>query len=174
MVDGPILYTNVDGKLFIPGEMFEVQDGRIVNLVEKIRITARRELFSGVDEKTLIRFAPESEASGFIYVFTDVNCRFCRKFHNELIAIARKKGIEVKYFAYPVIDGELSQEQMISAWCSQDPQMALSQLKQGEKIQKTDSARCNTHSIEQHLALDNQLELSGTPAVFCLTKSELT
>ena len=51
-------------------------------------------------------------------VFTDVDCGYCRKFHNEIDQY-NNLGISIKYLAFPRagIDSE-SYTKMVSAWCS--------------------------------------------------------
>ena len=69
-----------------------------------------------------------------IYVFTDVDCGYCRKLHSE-IENYLKEGIQVNYLAYPREGLESkTYEKMQHAWCSDQPQRSLTSLKSGKTI----------------------------------------
>ena len=68
----------------------------MVNLSEKAKEGARAELVANIDKEKLITFSPEGEVKARIYVFTDVDCGYCRKLHNEM-ADYNAAGIEVNY-----------------------------------------------------------------------------
>lgn len=163
VVGGPLLYTDKDGSHFIAGDLYSVGEGHFVNLAEKSRAAERKRLFDKVSESTTLRYAPDGQAKGYIRVFTDVNCPYCRKFHNEILPELLKLGVGVEYYAYPVIGGELSHKQMTSAWCSDKPLEALTALKQKKTIpEKT----CDDSPVDIHVGLGRSLGVSGTPSVF--------
>ena len=82
---------------------------------------------------TFIEFKSLNEEY-FVYVFTDVDCGFCKKFHSQ-ISEYNNLGISVKYAAFPRsgIDGE-TYNKMVSVWCSED-RNALHYLQQSPQSQ---------------------------------------
>ena len=130
---------------FLSGDLFEVTESGFVNLSEEVRtrtLTQKsKPILDAVDQNSLINYPGEGESKGYVMVFTDVNCPYCRKFHNEIMPSINAMGVDVRYFAYPVIGREKSHKQMTSAWCSEDPAFALTELKGRREI--PDSA-CET------------------------------
>ena len=60
----------------------------------------RRELFATRRTDDMIIFKPAGETKAIINVFTDVDCGYCRKLHNEVPEL-NAMGIEVRYLAFP-------------------------------------------------------------------------
>jgi len=95
-------------------------------------------------------------------VFTDVDCPWCRKFHTESVPELNKKGVEVRYLAYPR-QGLQSEAftKMVSAWCSADRNDAINKLKRGETIPPKS---CN-NPIAREYQLGQQIGVTGTPTI---------
>lgn len=96
-----------------------------------------------------------------VVVFTDNSCGYCRMFHKEIDAF-NERGIEVQYFLYP--RGGTTVEaasQMASAYCSADPQMALSRLKNQQTIA---TAQCDD-PVEEHYKLGRSIGVNATPGI---------
>ena len=96
-----------------------------------------------------------------IFVFTDIDCGYCQKLHREMKAL-NDLGITVHYLAFP--RGGLnspSAEKLVSVWCSENPQKALTAAKSGQVLQ----SRSCVNPIEKHYALVHKFGLGGTPAI---------
>ena len=108
----------------------------------------------------MIWFAPE-KYDHTVTVFTDIDCGYCRKLHNEMEGY-NDKGIRVRYMFFPRAGvGSKSYQKAVSVWCSDDRRDALTKSKQGKQIpMKT----CN-NPIDVHMALAQDLGLRGTPLV---------
>lgn len=155
-------YVSADGKHLVLGDLFRVRSDGIVNLSEATRTQLRSEQLAGVPKKSLIRFAPEGEVKGRLLVFTDIDCPYCRKLHQEVPKL-NAMGIEVDYLAYPRSGpGTPSFAKAVSAWCADNPPAAMTAAKSGESIP---SRQCENPVKEQFL-LGNKLGVSGTPAIF--------
>jgi thiol:disulfide interchange protein DsbC len=48
----------------------------------------------------MIIFLQQGKTKGIAYVFTDVDCGYCRKIHNE-VPVMNQMGIEIRYLAFP-------------------------------------------------------------------------
>ena len=94
-------------------------------------------------------------------VFTDVDCGFCRKFHNEIDQY-NNLGISIKYLAFPRagIDSE-SYTKMVSAWCSDQADLSITLLKDNKSIP---SNSCE-NSVAEQFELGRTLGITGTPAL---------
>lgn len=72
-------------------------------------------------------------------------------------------GIEVKYLAYPRAGvGSKSYNKVASAWCAEDKNQALTQLKNGHSIEEN---ICEGNPVASQFQLGGQLGVRGTPAI---------
>ncbi len=160
--NGPTLFASGDGKYFVAGEMFQVKPGMFVNLQEQTRVKERVELIAAIPASELIVFPAEGERKAFINVFTDIDCGFCRKLHREVPAL-NAMGIEVRYLAYPRAGvGSGSYNKLATAWCAEDPNEVLTQLKNRESV---DIDVCSDNPVAKQYALGGRLGVTGTPAL---------
>jgi thiol:disulfide interchange protein DsbC len=158
---GSMLYVSEDGLHFILGDMYSVTDDGLINLTDARRAEQRRLLLMSMDIEDMIVFAPRNSTKAVVNVFTDVDCIFCRKFHENIPRI-NELGIEVRYIAYPRAGiGSTAYEKIVSAWCADDPQEALTRLKLGEAIP---SKSCD-NPVEQHFELGQMVGVDGTPTL---------
>ena len=97
-----------------------------------------------------------------IFVFTDVDCGYCRQFHNQIDEYL-ELGIRVNYLAYPRAGiGSDSFNKISSAWCNEDPNFSLTLLKQGKDIE---TKLCEDNPVEKHFNLGNTIGVQGTPSI---------
>ncbi len=97
---GPMVYATGDGRFFLLGDLFQVNDGQFVNLAEQRRDAERVAVLGAVDTADMIVFPAEGETRAHISVFTDITCFYCQKLHKEVPEL-NKRGVEVRYLAYP-------------------------------------------------------------------------
>ena len=157
------------GSHVIVGDLFALAPGGPVNLTEKRRNARRQHLLSGVEPTDYIEYIPPNPVH-VLTVFTDVDCHYCRQFHEDVGKLHRY-GIGVRYLAFPRA-GERSATwtRMISAWCADDPPAALSRLKEGKSVP---SATC-ADPVAQHYELASALGATGTPTLFTETGQKLS
>lgn len=155
-----VLYVSPDGRYLMVGEMLDLNNQQ-KNLTELKKTKGRLKLVKEIDPKTFITFKAQQEKHQ-IYVFTDVDCGYCRKLQNEEVASLNKQGVTVHYLAFPRAGaGSKTYNTMVSAWCASNPQQALADVKQGKAIPEKKCA----HPIDKHLQLVHRLRLNGTPAI---------
>ena len=155
------LYMSADGNYFLVGDMYEVSSEGIFNLPELARQEKRKELMAKVDATSMISFKPASGLLATVSVFTDVDCTYCRKLHREMRQY-HKKGIEVRYLAYPRAGiGSESYKKTVSAWCSSDPQRAITTLKRGDNI----PSRTCPNPVAAQYELGGRVGVIGTPSI---------
>ena len=161
IVGGPKIYITADGQHFFTGDFFQVAESGLVNLGEQAMERERVALLSALSPDDMIVFAPEKPRA-VVYVFTDVDCYYCQKLHQEVGEI-NDKGIEVRYLAYPRAGiGSASYKKIASAWCNENPQEALTQLKQGEEIEEN---VCAENPVPAQYKLGARVGVNGTPAL---------
>ena len=93
------LYVSENGNFFIYGDMFNVNANGIINLTEKDILEKRKALMQDISNDELIKFEAKNELFA-VTVFTDVDCGYCRKLHDE-ITTYNEAGITINYAAFP-------------------------------------------------------------------------
>ena len=157
------LYASETGDYIMSGEMFQSRPGMFVPVADLEAANIRRDLLSNIDLDSTIIFPAAAETKAVLYVFTDVDCGYCRKLHNESVPGLSLGGVEVRYLAYPRAGiGSESYDKISSAWCADDPQSALTALKAGQSIEEKS---CENNPVAAHFELGQQFGVTGTPAL---------
>lgn len=161
-----VIYMTADGRYVVRGELLDIQEQR--NVTQGVQAELRRQLLARQPGDDMIRFS-NGHSDHVIYVFTDIDCGYCRKLHQDVPYLS-EQGVEVRYLAYPRAgpDSETFKE-MESVWCADNRQTALTQAKSGKKIK---SADCDNPVAEQY-EVGRQLGIRGTPAIFLANGREL-
>lgn len=164
MNSGEILLSDSTGQFLIAGELYMARPEGLVNLTIETRNQQNKVLVDQVPQEQMIVFGPDNPKAT-ITVFTDVDCTYCRRLHQDIEAI-NERGIAVRYLAYPR-GGAASTAlpKMISVWCSSDRQRALTQAKNGQNLPERD---CQ-NPVMAHHALGNRIGITGTPAIILPT-----
>ena len=171
---GHVLYTSQDGRMILRGDMLKLEDdGNITNLTDKIRNEAVAKQLATLKPADMITFKPKGEVKGVVYAFTDVDCGYCRKLHQEVQAM-NDLGIELRYLAFPR-GGERSPayKKMVSAWCATDRKQAITDLKSGKDIPIAEAAKQSPQPagtcgalVDEQYQLGINAGVNGTPAMF--------
>ncbi|WP_281646032.1 DsbC family protein [Parendozoicomonas sp. Alg238-R29] len=162
MKSGELLYVSDDGRYIFSGDLMKIRKDGLDNLTDKVREQQVRKRLAAVDAEGLIVFSPKGERKGILYVFTDVDCGYCRKLHQEVPEL-NEKGVEVRYLAFPR-GGERAPAfgKMVSAWCAKDRKQAMTTLKSGGSIP---TLTC-TNPVNDQYQLGISLGVRGTPAIY--------
>jgi len=161
MLGPSVLYVSADGRYIVKGDIFDLSS--LDNITSARRAAARVEAFESLAEDDTIEFAPpEGKTKRVLYVYTDIDCGYCRKMHQE-IGTLNDAGIAVRYLAYPRtgIGGE-SYKKAVAVWCSKDRQTALTESKLGKKVE---AANC-PNPVSKLYQLGEAMGVRGTPAVY--------
>jgi thiol:disulfide interchange protein DsbC len=152
-------YVSVDGRFYVDGDVFDMISK--ANLTEQRRQEGRIGLLAGVADGDAIIFSPSGAVRRTLTVFTDVDCTYCRRLHQEIGELNRL-GIRVRYLMYPRNGpGTESWRKAEAVWCSADRRDALTRAKRGEPVK---AGRCET-PVAAHYALGQQLGIQGTPGI---------
>lgn len=159
-IGGRILYVTGDGRHMLNGELYDL-DTR-TNLTERAKTELRRDLLADLDPDTAITFPASGDRIGTVWVFTDIDCPYCQRFHAR-IDDYNARGIEVRYLAFPR-RGPNSQtwNRTRAVWCADDPRAALSRAKSGNTPADVE---CDTDVVARHHALGRDIGLRGTPMI---------
>ncbi len=156
---GPkLFYVSEDGDYLIQGSMIDVRARQ--DLTEPRLAEARVASLNKVGVAKMVVFKPE-KVKHVAYVFTDIDCGYCRKLHSEIKQYL-DAGIEIRYLFFPRAgEGSDSYKKAVTVWCSDNRNQALTKAKKGEMLP---DKSCD-NPVSQHMALGNQLGASGTPMI---------
>lgn len=159
-IDGVSGYVSADGRYFIVGDMLDLKTR--TNVTEEGKKAKRRELLKKIGTDEVIVFGPE-KAKYTVTVFTDADCPYCRKFHEEVPELV-KRGIAVRYVAFPRAGpGSRTWETMNRVWCAKGRREALERAVRAEEVSAEKS--CSDAVIAKQYAVGQQLGIPGTPMI---------
>jgi thiol:disulfide interchange protein DsbC len=157
---GLIAYVSADGRYLLSGSLYDLDTQ--ANLTDERRAVARAKVLASIPEDKMIIFAPPNPKMT-VTVFTDIDCGFCRRFHNQ-IAEFNKAGVKVRYLLYPRTGpGSESWKKAEQVWCAADRKDALTRAKRGEDLKSKD---CKSTQVANDYRFGEELGVEGTPAVF--------
>ena len=126
-------YVSADGRFYVDGDIFDMETKDEPDR-DCSRQTGRVELLAKVPDADAIVFAPQGPVRHTLTVFTDVDCRYCRRMHQEMAELNRL-GIRVRYLMFPRSGPDTdSWHKAEAVWCSADRRDALTRAKSGEVV----------------------------------------
>lgn len=159
MLKSKIVYLSQDGRFVIQGDLIDLKER--TNLTEARLDTQRSKALAAIGEDQMVVFAPTEPAKHTITVFTDIDCGYCRKFHQE-IADYNRNGIKVRYLMYPRAGiGSDSYDKAVAVWCSPDRRDAITRAKKGEAIEQ----KSCSNPVKEQYELGQALGVRGTPTI---------
>ena len=161
-IGGNDVLVTADGSKFIQGDIYNVEAKGLSKWEDPALVAERKKMLATVNPKDSINFKPAGKTKAVVYVFTDVDCGYCRKFNSEMAGY-NNLGIEIRYLAFPRagIPSE-SASKLETAWCSKDRQKALTMLKEEQSLP---SIKCD-NPVASEFALGARVGVNATPALW--------
>lgn len=158
VVSGQALYVSDDGRYLLQGSLYDVEAKREVSRTAVAAV--RRRLLAEVPRSEKIVFSPP-QPRYTVTVFTDVECGYCRKLHQEIEEYNRR-GIAIEYLAFPRMGPDTPDFALMeSVWCAPDRRKALTDAKNDRPV----PARRCANPVARHYALGQRVGLTGTPMI---------
>ena len=153
-----LFYISQDGGYLLQARIFDLNND-MRNITESAMSEMRMEGIKEFADSGIV--FPAEDEKYVISVFTDITCGYCRKLHNEIDEF-NQAGITVRYLAFPRA-GLNSQvyNDMVSVWCAEDPQQALTEAKAGSNVA---SASCKNKVAEEY-EFGQKVGVNGTPNI---------
>lgn len=157
---GEFVYVSKDGRYVIDGSAYDVPNKR--DLTASSRANVRKIALDKVGPDKRIVFAPKAPIATkhTVTVFTDVDCPFCRRFHQQ-IAAYNAKGIAVDYLFYPLSIHPGADKKAEAVWCSKDRANAFTAAMAGAD---PGNATC-PNPIPELTHFAQALGIGGTPTI---------
>lgn len=165
-------FVSADGAYLVSGDLYQATPGKgLVNLTEQRRETQRSTALGRVADDQMITFAAQGKEKAAVYVFTDVDCGYCRKMHQEVPRL-NAAGVTVHYLAFPRAgtQGDTARK-MNAVWCAADPRKAMTDAKRGSNPPPA-AGLCRSPVADQY-KLGLAMGVRGTPAVFTASGEQL-
>ncbi|MBT5231953.1 MAG: DsbC family protein [Methylococcales bacterium] len=163
---GSVIYVSEDERfLIVNGSVIDAKLRK--NLTKESEAIAelglrplRQQAINSIPEEDMIIFKSPKEKH-VVTVFTDIDCGYCRKLHNEMSQYL-ENGITVRYLFFPRAGvGSGSYQKAVSVWCADDRIKAITASKNGQRL----PVKSCKHPIDGHMEVVEALGLSGTPAI---------
>jgi len=157
-LDGNFYFAYVDGDHVLFGDLINTKNK--VNIGTQAKAKRMSKVISEFPTEKMIVYGPE-DAKRHITVFTDIDCGYCRKLHQEVPQLT-EAGIQVRYLAFPRAGvGSNSHKKYVSVWCNKDQQTALTDAKSGNNVP---TASCDNPVAETY-QLGQTVGVQGTPTI---------
>ncbi len=153
-----VVYASADGKYLLQGNLYDMANK--LDLTEARLAKSRKNVLDGVPVSKRIVFAPKT-TKHVVTVFTDVDCPYCRKFHEQM-ADYNKAGIEVQYMLFPLSIHPGSDKKTVSVWCSTDRNAAWNAAMLG----KDPGSKTCDNPIAETMKIGNDIGVNGTPSFY--------
>ncbi|MDB3869274.1 DsbC family protein [Candidatus Thioglobus sp.] len=150
-----------DGQYLIQGDVVNIKTRSLIQKSSKVK-NLKLALINTIKDSDKIIYKAQNEKYQ-VHVFTDVDCPYCRKLHNN-IGKMNDLGISVKYLASPLASlHPKAQAKMQKIWCADDRNQAMDDYNDSGTI--VDVSNCDNPVADQ-LEISKQLGVTGTPAIF--------
>lgn len=157
-VGSEVVYMTADGRFLFQGRVVDLETQ--TDLTEAAQAKLRHAAIEQIDKAQSISFGPENPAHE-IYVFTDIDCGYCRRMHGQIDEY-NEQGIAFHYLMYPRAgQGSHSWNKAASVWCANDQQEAMTVAKLG---QEPDPVECDD-PLDDQFRLGRDVGVTGTPAL---------
>lgn len=165
-VGGRVIYMSADGRYLIQGNLFDLATR--TSLTETSEALIRSGILAKVGPERRIIFAA-AKPKHRITVFTDIDCGYCRKMHQQM-AQYNNLGISVEYLFYPRAGmGSDAANKAINVWCSADRRKAMTDAKNDRPIPN----KTCTNPIAADYALGQKIGFDGTPAIYAANGAQI-
>lgn len=153
-----VFYVSEDGKYLLQGRLVDIAAKK--DLTEEKLVSIRKSVLAKLSKDETIDFkSPLNKYT--VYVFTDIDCGYCRKLHSEIDQYLAE-GITVRYLFFPRAGkGSNSYDKAVSVWCAKDRNEALTLAKQDKA---PEPKKCE-NPVDKHMQLAEEFEVRGTPMI---------
>lgn len=166
-------YVTSDGKYMFVGDLYRIDGDKPVNLTEQRLTGVRAKALAQLKASDMITFKAKGAQKAQVYVFTDITCPYCEKFHQGVKQI-NALGITVHYLAFPRAGlGSQVAKDMSRVWCAKDQQHAMTIAKLRQPVDDLpERDNCQSPVADQY-DLGVALGVRGTPSIMTVDGKEL-
>jgi thiol:disulfide interchange protein DsbC len=157
IIGSQFVYVSKDGRFVLDGSAIDADSQR--DITEAARAKNRMASLKQIGPDKRIIFAPETPKFS-VTVFTDIDCPFCRRFHQQIDAY-NAAGIAVEYVFMPLDIHPGADKKAEAVWCSIDRKSAFSAAMNGAD---PGSATC-PNPVAETTRIAHSIGINGTPTM---------
>ncbi|MFZ2236610.1 MAG: DsbC family protein [Dokdonella sp.] len=154
---GKVVFVSKDGRYVLNGNAYDLPNQRDVGETSRARMRLAAVNALGDDKKII--FAPDNPRHS-VTVFTDIDCPFCRRFHDQVAAF-NAQGITVNYVFYPLDIHPGADKKAEAVWCAKDRKSAFTAAMSGHEVTP---AKCS-NPIAETTQVAQSTGVIGTPTI---------
>lgn len=169
------LYLTSDQQHVLIGSLLDAEgedlSGPIID--EKISGPQSRLLWQQLNQDTHWITEGNPDASRIVYVFTDPNCPYCKRFWNDAQPWVKSGKVQLRHIPVGVL-GESSRKKAAAMLSAANPLQTLIDNESGKKPapEVTLSAKLE-QQLDQNLAMMSRVGATGTPSILYLDDKQL-
>jgi len=157
ITQGKVFYISKDYKYVFIGNIIDVINKKNIT-IERIK-EIRKIQWSDLPLSDAIAIK-RGDGSHKVSIFTDPDCPFCRKLHEELYKL---DNVTIYVFLYPLVQlHPEAKKKSIAIWCSDDRENSLKVVMDGKKINNRKDC---TNPIDRNITFGKAHNIDGTPAI---------
>ncbi|HNR92196.1 MAG TPA: DsbC family protein [Dokdonella sp.] len=158
IVGSQFVYVSKDGRFVFDGSVFDASNAR--DMTEVARAKQRQATLARIGVDKRIIYGP-AKPKHRVIVFTDIDCPFCRRFHQQMERY-NELGITVEYVFMPLDSHPDAARKSMAVWCAQDRKAALTAAMNGADV-GNDTACANP--VAETGRLSREMGITHTPTV---------
>ena len=167
------LYVTSDGQHTLIGSLLDAKGEDLTGAVleEKVSRPQSKVMWEKLQGSSWIADGSD-KAEKTVYVFTDPNCPYCKRFWNDARPWVNANKVQLRHIMVGTL-GESSQKKAATMLAAKDPKAAL----QGNESGKKPAQEAKNIEAKQRQQLDDNQQLmallgaSGTPAILYLDQT---
>lgn len=141
LIDGSSMHMTPDLNFFLyRDELYQIKNNGVTNITETRNNPRRVSAMQSVKDEQAVVFKAKGKEKSVISVFTDIDCGYCQKLHQEVPRL-NELGITVRYLAYPRAGIMNPQTGMLTdsyqkvnyVWCAANKTDAMTQMKMTQR-----------------------------------------
>lgn len=158
VIGNEVYYVSDDGRYIFNGDVYDANTHE--NLTSTARGKIALKIINKVGENGMIIYEPK-KVRRTLTVFTDVDCPYCRKFHEDLPQHLAN-GIRVRYVMFPLrgLNSSVYRKEA-NVWCSKNRKKAFDEATAGKAIKAKQCA----NPIADNYILAQKLGVNSTPTL---------
>lgn len=158
-IGAEVYYLEEKQLLLFSGELVSLKSGE--NYSNKRRAALVRNILNTELTQEEILVIPSKNAKSYVTVFTDVDCPYCRKFHEDVPHLL-EHGVEIRYLLFPRsgLRGPVYNKS-VAVWCAKDRVNAINRAETSQAIEM----RTCSNPVSKHYELGRKLGVTGTPTL---------
>jgi thiol:disulfide interchange protein DsbC len=157
IIGSQFIYVSKDGRFVLDGSAIDANNRR--DITEAARAKNRMASLKNIGPDKRIIFAPP-DPKWSVTVFTDIDCPFCRRFHEQIEAY-NAAGISVEYVFLPLEMHPGADKKAEAVWCAIDRKAAFTAAMKGSD---TGTATCE-NPVAESVNVARAIGINGTPTM---------